>query len=369
MDTAAKFNGEQPFRSILHFDDQLDIERFGGRSSVFDEMIRASQAHFWDPLDSRYIDFNSRFDLTTQPLLPFSMAPALLTPHGQAQLPDKQQQIDFVNDVARWQFSSLLYGEQGALTLSASLCHRLHDVGAQEYVANQAREEARHVTAFSRYIQARWGRPADCGPALRSLLGALNDATDVNFKIVGMQVIVEGLAMGAFATGFQTNKDPLARRLFQLVMTDEAFHHRFGDYWASRVLPELSEVERNQLEDWVAFCFSQAVLNLVSPNQMVSVYEAHGLDVDQVVTELQARRIADDTRRHEAKPSGMFKVVVGTLLRRGIITDRTRNMYPAHLATNPHDDMGAHPIVEEGMAFLKEINAESSKSGGLMMRS
>jgi len=364
MGAATKLNGERPFGSILHFNDQLDAGRFGCRSSAFDEMIRASQVHFWDPLDPRYIDFKSTFNLATQPLLPFSMAPALLTPYGQEQLPDRQQQIAFVNDVARWQFSSMLYGEQGALALSANLCHRLHDVGAQEYAANQAREEARHVTAFGKYIQARWGRPDDCGPALKSLLRALNDASDVNHKIVGMQVIVEGLAMGAFATGYQTNKDPLARRLFQLVMTDEAFHHRFGEYWAGRVLPELSEAERNEIEDWVAYCFSQAVLNLVSPHQMANVYEAYGLDVDRVAKELQAQRFADDIRRHEAKPSSMLKVVVGTLLRKGLVTERTREMYPAHLSTDMGEDIGAHPVVEEGIALLERINASSRESSG-----
>ena len=67
-------------------------------------------------------------------------------------------------------FSSILHGEQGALNLSASLCHVLKDQGAQEYAANQTREEARHVTAFAKYIKARWGRPVECGPVLKALL-------------------------------------------------------------------------------------------------------------------------------------------------------------------------------------------------------
>ena len=61
-------------------------------------------------------------------------------------------------------FSSILHGEQGALNLSASLCHVLYDQGAQEYAANQTREEARHVTAFAKYIKARWGRPVPLQP-------------------------------------------------------------------------------------------------------------------------------------------------------------------------------------------------------------
>ena len=65
---------------------------------------------------------------------------------------DERQKIQLANDVTHWSISNLLHGEQGALSLSASLCHVLLDQGAQEYAANQTREEARHVTAFTRYI-------------------------------------------------------------------------------------------------------------------------------------------------------------------------------------------------------------------------
>ncbi len=38
--------------------------------------------------------------------------------------------------------------------------------------------------------------------------------------------------MGAFATFFKEARDPLMRHLMQMVMTDEAFHHKFGKIWA-----------------------------------------------------------------------------------------------------------------------------------------
>ena len=79
----------------------------------------------------------------------------------------------------------------------------LYDQGAQEYAANQTREEARHVTAFAKYIKARWGRPVHCGPVLKDLLVEIIGAPEVYKKIIGMQMLVEGLAMGAFATGYQ----------------------------------------------------------------------------------------------------------------------------------------------------------------------
>src|SRR6185312_1020759 len=149
-------------------------------------------------------------------------------PYVAETLKDRKEQVRFINLMQLYNFSSILHGEQGALNLSASLCHVLWDQGAQEYAANQTREEARHVTAFAKYIKARWGRPVECGPILKDLLVEIIGAPEVYKKIIGMQMLVEGLAMGAFATVFNETNDPLARKLTQLVMTDEAFHHKFG---------------------------------------------------------------------------------------------------------------------------------------------
>ena len=91
----------------------------------------------------------------------------LKLPYVAETLADPKQRIAFINYMQLWNFSSILHGEQGALNLSASLCHVLKDQGAQEYAANQTREEARHVTAFAKYIKARWGRPVECGATCR----------------------------------------------------------------------------------------------------------------------------------------------------------------------------------------------------------
>ena len=114
----------------------------------------------------------------------------------------------------------------------SSLSLILVDPGAQEYAANQAREEARHVAGFSKYVEKRWGTPLRCGPTLANLLDEVVRAPEVYKKLVGMQMLIEGLAMGAFATIHSQTRDPLLRRLVQLVMTDEAFHHKFGKIWA-----------------------------------------------------------------------------------------------------------------------------------------
>src|SRR6201995_4771862 len=166
------------------FPAMLDTKRYGERSTAFDKIISATHDHFWDPLDKKYIDFNEDFDLTKQTILPENFFPIFATRVGDAMTPE--QKIKFANEAARWQISALLHGEQGALALSASLCHILKDPGAQEYAANKTREEARHVTAFAAYIKKRWGTPAPCGETLKNMLTEIVMAPEVYKKIVGM---------------------------------------------------------------------------------------------------------------------------------------------------------------------------------------
>ena len=89
----------------------------------------------------------------------------------------------------------------------------LRDPGAQEYAANQAREEARHVTGFAQLHRAPLGQAAARSvPRSSNLMTELVLAPEVYKKLVGMQMLIEGLAMGAFATIHSRTKDPLLRR-------------------------------------------------------------------------------------------------------------------------------------------------------------
>ena len=340
------------------FPTMLDVERYGRRSGAFDKIIAATHEHFWDPLDRKYIDFALPFELETQQILPDELFPFFATRLGAELSP--QRHIRFVNQSARWLLSSILHGEQGALSLSASLCHILRDPGAQEYAANQTREEARHVTAFSAYIKARFGAPLSCGPTLRDLLAEIVQAPEVYKKIVGMQMLVEGLAMGAFATLYQKSADPLLVRLCQLVMTDEAFHHKFGKIWADRTIPNLSQEEHIIVEDWAARCFQTMLFNLINPEQMKVVYADVGIDWQEAMAAVQ-EAFGDQQRREQMKQSAnIFRVLIKTLLNAGIVTDRTRAFYGMYVdmdgMRSEGDRMVGDDIAEEGIKFLQSVN-------------
>lgn len=336
----------------------IEVDRYAARSTAFDKIISATHDHFWDPLDAKYIDYTTPFDMDNETIIPEDMIMEMRL--GCVKQLSEKNRIRLGNEVARWTLSSILHGEQGALSLSASLCHVLRDPGAQEYAANQAREEARHVTGFARYIEARWGKPLPIGTTLGGLLTDIVNSPEVYKKIVGMQMLVEGLAMGAFASLYTISKDPLLVKLTQLVMTDEAFHHKFGKIWADRTIPKLNEEERNIIEDWAAKCFQTLMFNLVNPEQKKIIYGQFGLDWQDVMSEMLEAVTMDERREQMQRETNIFRVLVKTLLKAGIITERTRSFYATYVDMDELKSEGDHmigdDIAEEGIAYLKTIN-------------
>jgi hypothetical protein len=347
------------------FDAMIEVDRYARRTGAFDEIISATEDHFWDPLDPTYVDFTQPFDLREDTIMPRDFTIELNC--AVADKLDEGQQIALANEVTRFSVSQLLHGEQGALSLSASLCHVLHDPGAQEYAANQAREEARHVTAFSRYVGARWGQPLPAGQTLGALMNELVLAPEVYKKLVGMQMLIEGLAMGAFATLHSRTRDPVLRRTVQLVMTDEAFHHRFGRIWAKRTVPKLSEEEHIKVEDWAAQCFHKVFMNLVNAEQKQAIYPQFGLDWKYVRSAVMEAFTDADRRRMMKENTNIFRVLIKTLLHGGIITDRTKHLYEAwvdlgELGREPEGVVG-DAVADAAMEELREINRGKKKIG------
>jgi hypothetical protein len=347
------------------FPAMLDVDRYGDRTSAFDAIIAATHDHFWDPTDRAYVDFDEPFDLAEQTVMPRNMIPELNS--AVADRLDEAQKVALANESSRWILSSILHGEQGALSLSASLCHILRDPGAQEYAANQAREEARHVTAFGRYMARRWGQPLPVGQTLGLLLNELVTAAEVYKKLIGMQMLVEGLAMGAFATLHSRAQDPLLVKVTQLVMTDEAFHHKFGKIWADRTIPKLTEEEHHKVEDWAARCFQTLLFNLINAEQKQVIYRQFGLDWQWVRAAVMEAFTDADRRRVMKESNNVFRVLIKTLLKAGIITERTRELYGMwvdmqELAAES-DEMVGEPIAQAGIEYLRDINRNRKRVG------
>ena len=273
----------------------------------------------------------------------------------------KNQLIKLNNESFRFVLSQILHGEQAALSLSASLCHVLRDPGAQEYAANQTREEARHVAGFTKYIQARWGSPYKVGPTLGRVANEIVSSDLVYKKIIGMQMMIEGLAMGAFAMAYENTNDPVLKTLLKYTMSDEAFHHKFGKIWADRTVPKLTKKEHIKVEDWAEKIFVELLFNLVNPFEKKHVYSCVGLDHKWVDREFHKYIDQGEVIKDEMKnQNNIFRVLVKTLLKAHIITDRTRATYAEFVnmdeLNNESDTVAGQEIADQGVSALSEIN-------------
>ena len=208
-------------------------------------------------------------------------------------------------------------------------------------------------------------------------------APEVYKKIVGMQMLVEGLAMGAFATLYQKLAGPARwSSCCQLVMTDEAFHHKFGKIWADRTIPKLSR-KRHEPGRRLggAMLPDPAVQPRQSPSRCRSSTSEFGLDPAGRARRDHGSLWRRQQRREDMKQAAnIFRVLIKTLLNAGIITDRTRGFYGMYVdmdeLKNEGTRMVGDDIAEEGIKLSAghqlrrpQQEREPARSGVIRLKS
>jgi len=152
---------------------------------------------------------------------------------------------------ASWQFSQFLHGEQGAMICAARIVESVPDLDSKFYSATQTMDEARHAELYSRFLHEKIGMVYPINDQLQGLLGDTLTDSRWDMPYLGMQVLIEGLALAAFGLLRDTTTKPLPRQLLAYVMQDEARHVAFGrmalrDYYA-----QLTDAERREREEFV----------------------------------------------------------------------------------------------------------------------
>lgn len=151
---------------------------------------------------------------------------------------------------AAWSNSQFLHGEQGALICSAKIVQNVPDLEAKFYASTQVMDEARHVETYKRFVEKIGVSYPITGP-LKTLLDQVLRDSRWDMTYLGMQVVIEGLALAAFANIRDHAKDPLATAVNAYVMQDEARHVAFGRLALREFYPELTQAERNEREEFL----------------------------------------------------------------------------------------------------------------------
>jgi len=187
--------------------------------------------------------------------------------------------LDFGLDQRRWTLSQFLHGEQGALLCTAKITETVPWYDAKLYASTQVMDEARHVEVFSRYIDEKLQGGFQVNAHLRLLLDDIINDSRWDMTYLGMQVMVEGLALAAFGFMHQLTTEPLLKQLLRYVMSDEARHVAFGVLSLREVYDGMSDAE---MRDRQEFAFEAAV-RMRDRFLSQEVWERHGIDPRDVV--------------------------------------------------------------------------------------
>jgi hypothetical protein len=150
-----------------------------------------------------------------------------------------------------WVLSQFLHGEQGALLATAQLVDSVQDLDSKLYAASQVVDEARHVDVYNRYVHSKVGFSYPVNKNLKTLLDMILKDSRWDMKFLGMQIMVEGLALAAFALIRNNTQEPLLRELTAYVMGDEARHVAFGVLSLRDYYREQPESVKREREDFV----------------------------------------------------------------------------------------------------------------------
>jgi P-aminobenzoate N-oxygenase AurF len=152
---------------------------------------------------------------------------------------------------AAWQFSQFLHGEQGAMICAARIVESAPDLDSKFYAATQTMDEARHAELYARFLQEKVGLVYPINSQLQALLNdTLNDSR-WDMPYLGMQVLIEGLALAAFGVLRDVTTKPLPRQILAYVMQDEARHVAFGRMALRDYYRQLTSRELREREDFV----------------------------------------------------------------------------------------------------------------------
>src|SRR5215469_3543990 len=152
--------------------------------------------------------------------------------------------------VQAWQLSQFLHGEQGALICTAKIVQQVPNVDAKFYAATQVMDEARHVETYARLLHEKFELAYPITKPLKRLLNDVLTDSRWDMTYLGMQVLIEGLALAAFAGIRDTAKNPLAAAVNAYVMQDEARHVAFGRLALREYYPHLTQAERDEREEF-----------------------------------------------------------------------------------------------------------------------
>lgn len=263
---------------------------------------------------------------------------------------NKKEQQEFLRHSSAWSISQFLHGEQGALLVASQLVSCAPTYNGKLYAASQTFDEARHVEVFNKYLQQRTGMMYPINIHLKSILDKILTDERWDLKFIGMQIVIEGLALSAFDAIKKFTPDQLLRDILTLVIRDEARHVTFGVNYLEEFIKTLTNEER---EERAMFAYEACV---VSRERLIAtdVYQYYGWDVEAA----RMRALEGDVSVMFRKL--LFSRIVPNLKRIGLLTDNVRPLFEALGVLDLEDQPNDGDIDWVALSAPLEITKSSS---------
>ncbi len=260
----------------------------------------------------------------------------------------------FKQDLTTWMLSQFLHGEQGALFAAAQVTESVPWFDGKFYGSTQVVDEGRHVEVFHRYLETKMEKMYQVNDNLFTIIDALMTDSRWDMKFLGMQIMIEGLALGAFGMMYKLTKEPLLKDLLKYVIQDEARHVHYGVLALHRHFKEnLSEKELREREDWT---FEVALLmrNRFMAHEVYEEWFSDGRLSRRQWNEMvyQAKGLATFRKT-------MFNRLVPNLKYIGLLSDRMMPHYEKAGMLQYLDGLNASQL--SGDMMIAELDQEAGK--------
>jgi hypothetical protein len=295
-----------------------------------------------------------------------------LDPENPQQLPDEAVSIygsDVWNRLTRkekanvrrhsqaWQLSQFLHGEQGALICSSKIVQQVPRIDAKYYAATQVMDEARHVEAYSRLLHEKFELVYPINPQLKRLLNDILSDSRWDMTYLGMQVLIEGLALAAFQQIRDVAQNPLAAQVNAYVMQDEARHVAFGRIALREFYPQLTQKERDEREEFaVEACYLMRDRFLAE-----EVWESLGLPVEECIAHV------DQSQNMRAFRSRLFSRIVPTIKDIGLWGPKIRRAY-SNMGIIGYADVDLDAMMKDDQRVAEEFDARKTDGATASVR-
>ena len=266
----------------------------------------------------------------------------------------KKERANLRHNIQASQISQFMHGEQGALICCAKIVQQVPNLDAKFYAATQVIDEARHVEAYARLLHTKFELAYPISRTLKALLETVITDSRWDFTYLGMQILIEGLALAAFQRIRDDSKNSLAASVNAYVMQDEARHVAFGRLALRDYYPELSQAERDEREEFVV----EACYHMRDRFNLPDVWQAVGLPADECVQQVEQ---SEYMKRFRTR---LFSRIVPTIKDIGLWGPKVRAAYE-DMGVMGYADGDAAALLEQDNLVADEFDAERRVADGI----